>query len=181
MPHTTLPTEAIEPVLGSLNRFQALVRKQDERGLVLSLAAFAEDTLGVLLVTYLQEGKQSRELVEGFNAPLGTLSTRIKACYAMGLLTRDQYDDLDICRRIRNEFAHDWEGISLFRDDIKALIGQLHGYTVDQRPIKGGPKDLLLESITTILLELRVQVGQHRKHHRRAPTIAFRLTTKSPR
>jgi hypothetical protein len=105
--------------MDNLNRFQSLVRKQDDRVLALSLAAFSEDTLGRLLLIYLKEGKQSKELVEGFNAPLGTLSTRIKAAYAIGLLTREQYEDLEITRKIRNAFAHDWEGVTLDREDIR--------------------------------------------------------------
>jgi DNA-binding MltR family transcriptional regulator len=110
-----LPPEHIpsgDPDLDSLNRFQALVRQHDDRGLALSLAAFAEDTLGRLLLVYLREEKQSKELVEGFNAPLGTLSTRIKACFSLGLLTKEQYQDLELCRKIRNAFAHDWEEVT---------------------------------------------------------------------
>lgn len=170
-----------DPDMDNLNRFQSLVRKQDDRGLALSLAAFAEDTLGRLLLIYLREEKQSKELVEGFNAPLGTLSTRIKAAYAMGLLTREQYEDLEISRKIRNAFAHDWEGVTLDRQDTKAMIGNLNAYTVDHVPLEGGPRERLLGSITTILVELRVQIGQHRKYGRRAPFVGFRLTTIKPK
>ena len=109
--------------MDSLNRFQSLIRKQDDRAMVLSLAAFAEDTLGRLLLVYLRESKQAKELVEGFNAPLGTLSTRIKAAFSIGLLTKEQYEDLEIARRIRNAFAPDWEGLSLESPDIKSLVG----------------------------------------------------------
>jgi hypothetical protein len=166
--------------MDSLNRFQSLVREQDDRGLALSLAAFAEDTLGRLLLVYLREEKQAKELVEGFNAPLGTLSARIKAAFAIGLLTREQFEDLEICRRVRNLFAHDWEGISLGRADVKALIGQLHAYTFDETKITGEPRERLLGAVTVILVELRVQIGQHLKKGRRAPLAGFRLTTKQP-
>jgi hypothetical protein len=169
-----------DPDMDNLNRFQSLVRKQDDRGLALSLAAFAEDTLGRLLIIYLREEKQAKELVEGFNAPLGTLSARIKAAFALGLLTRDQFEDLEISRKIRNAFAHDWEGITLKRQDISAMIGQLNAYTVDHQPLPPEPRERLLGSITTILIELRVQIGQHVKHGRRAPFAGFRLTTIKP-
>ena len=147
----------------------------------MSLGAFAEDTLGRLLLIYLREEKQSKELVEGFNAPLGTLSTRIKAAYAMGLLTGEQYQDLDISRKIRNAFAHDWEGVTLERQDIKAMIGNLNAYTFDHVPLEGGMRERLIGSITTILVELRVQIGQHRKYGRRVPFVGFRLTTIKPK
>jgi hypothetical protein len=166
-----------DPDMDSLNRFQSLVRKQDDRAMVLSLAAFAEDTLGRLLLVYLRESKQAKELIEGFNAPFGTFSTRIKGAYTIGLLTKEQYEDLEIARRVRNAFAHDWEGISLESPDIKALIGNLHAYAVDQRPTPSDGRERLLQALTTILMELRVQITQHLKHARRAPFVGFRLTT----
>ena len=169
-----------DPDMDSLNRFQSLLGKQDDRAMVLSLAAFAEDTLGRLLLVYLRESKQAKELVEGFNAPFGTLSTRIKGAFTIGLLTKEQYEDLEIGRRVRNAFAHDWEGVSLESPDIKALIGNLHAYSVDHRPPPSGGRERLLQALTTILMELRVQITQHVKHARRAPLVGFRLTTIKP-
>jgi hypothetical protein len=174
------PTASGDPDFDSLNRFIHLLSKHDERGLALSLAAFAEDTLGRLLLIYLVDCKQSKDLVEGFNAPLGTLAARMKAAYSIGLLTKEQYEDLEIARKVRNLFAHDWEGVSLDRPDIKAMIGQLHGYTFDGAPISGGARQRLQHSVATVLMELRVQIAQHRKHRRRAPFAGFRLTTIKP-
>jgi len=174
------PTESGDPDFDSLNRFNRLLSKHDERGLVLSLAAFAEDTLGRLLLTHLVDCKQSKDLIEGFNAPLGTLATRMKAAYSIGLLTKEQYEDLEIARKVRNLFAHDWEGVSLERSDVKAMIGQLHGYTFDGTPISGDTRQLLQHSVANVLMELRVQIAQHRKHRRRAPFAGFRLTTIKP-
>lgn len=147
---------------------------------MLALAAFAEDTLGRLLMVYLREEKQARELVEGFNAPLGTLSARIKAAYALGLLKKEQHEDLEVARRIRNVFAHDWEGVSLDRNDVKAMIGKLHAYSIDGTPFGSDARERLLGSIGTILIELRVQITQHLQSDRRAPFVGFRLTTSKP-
>lgn len=166
--------------MDNLNRLLVSVGALDERGLILSLAAFAEDTLGRLLLTYLRDGKQSKELIDGFNAPLGTLSTRIKAAYAIGLLTREQYEDLEIARKVRNAFAHDWEGVTMDRADIKGLVSQMHAYSFDLKPFVGNTKERLLQSMTSILIELRIQITQHRKHQRRVPEVAFRLTSLPP-
>jgi Mannitol repressor len=174
------PPESDDPDFASINRFNRALSAHDERGLALALAAFAEDTLGRLLLTYLIDGKQAKDLVEGFNAPLGTLASRMKAAYAVGLLTREQYEDLEIARKIRNVFAHDWEGVSLSQPDIRAMIGQLHGYNFDQTPMTREPRDRLQQSISNVLAELRIQIAQHRKHRRRAPQVGFRLTTIKP-
>lgn len=172
--------ESDDPDFASINRFNRALSAHDERGLALALAAFAEDTLGRLLLTYLIDGKQAKDLVEGFNAPLGTLASRMKAAYAVGLFTREQYEDLEIARKIRNVFAHDWEGVSLSQPDIRAMIGQLHGYNFDQTPMTREPRDRLQQSISNVLAELRIQIAQHRKHRRRAPQVGFRLTTIKP-
>lgn len=169
--------ESGDPDFDSINRFGRLLSSHDDRGLALSLAAFAEDTLGRLLLTYLIDCKQSKDLVEGFNAPLGTLATRMKAAYSIGLLTKEQYEDLEIARKIRNLFAHDWEGVSLERPDIRAMIGQLHGYNFDQSPMTTDTRKRLELSVANVLTELRIQIAQHRKHRRRAPFAGFRLTT----
>ncbi len=172
--------ESEYPDFNSINRFNSALSDHDERGLALALAAFAEDTLGRLLLTYLINCKQSKDLVEGFNAPLGTLAARMKAAFAIGLLTKEQYEDLEVARKIRNLFAHDWEGVSLDQPSIKAMIGQLHGYNFDQTSMTTEPRKRLQHSISNVLTELRIQIAQHRKHKRQAPFVGFRLTTKKP-
>ena len=172
-----------DPIMDNLNRFMHLVHKQDDRAMVLSLAAFAEDTLGRLLLAYMVDCKQSKELVEGFNAPLGTFSARIKAAYAIGLLLRDQHDDLDIARKIRNVFAHDWEGVALERNDIQALIGQLHchTFTSHKEPFKGTPRERLIEAVSTICCETRIHTARLISgKNKSVPVVGFRLYAGEP-
>ena len=168
--------------LASLNRFILLVGKQDDRAMVLSLATFLEDTLGRLLFAYLRTSKATKELVDGFNAPLGTFGTRIKAVYALGLVTEEQFKDMEILRKVRNHFAHDWEGVTLQRNDISALIGQLSGYTVDHEPIEGGDRERLLQTLSTCCIELQVFVGRIEDGKTEpAPDVSHRLTTIPPK
>lgn len=150
--------------------------------MVLSLATFLEETLGRLLLAYLRSCKATRELVEGFSAPLGTLGSRIKAAYALGLVTEDQYKDLEILRKIRNQFAHDWEGVSLARNDISAMLGQLSGYTVDHKPIESGARERLLQTLSTCCIELQVFVGRIEDGKAEAaPDVSHRLTIVAPK
>ena len=168
--------------LDNLNRFMSLIGKQDDRAMVLSLATFLEDSLGRLLLAYFRTCKATRELVEGFNAPLGTFGSRIKAAYAFGLVTEEQYKDMEILRKVRNHFAHDWEGVSLARNDIRAMVGQLSGYTVDHKPIEGGDRERLLQTLSTCCMELQVFVGRIEDGKaERAPDVSHRLTTNPPK
>lgn len=170
-----------EGSLRNLNRFLRLVRGQDDHSMVLSLATFIEDTLGRLLLAYFRDCKATRELISGFNAPIGTLSSRIKAVYAFGLATEDQFKDMEILRKVRNRYAHNWEGVSLEQNDIRAMIGQLSGYTFDQKPIEGGDREKLWSTLSNVCVELqlflsRLEDGKIRK----APDVSHRLTVTKP-
>lgn len=167
--------------LERLNRFMLLIQKQDDQAMVLSLATFLEDTLGRLLIAYFRSCKATKELIEGFNAPLGTFGSRIKAVYAFGLVTDDQYKDMEILRKIRNHFAHNWEGVSFERNDIQALVGQLSGYVVDHKTIEGGPREKLLGTLSTCCMELQVFLGRLVDGMvEKAPDVSHRLTIVPP-
>ena len=109
-------------VFGNLNALGPLLEKQDDRGLVLSLAAFAEDALGNLLKAFMLPVAASAQLVDGFGAPLGNFSSRIKAAYSLGLITKNQFSDLEQLRKIRNLFAHTWQPISLADQRVSGHI-----------------------------------------------------------
>ena len=46
------------------------------------------------------------KLTEGFNAPIGKFSTRILLAFGLGLISEREYRELEVIRKIRNEFAH---------------------------------------------------------------------------
>lgn len=164
--------------LANLNRFLGLIGEQDDRAMVLSLATFIEDTLGRLLLAYFRNCKATKDLVEGFNAPLGTLGSRIKAVYAFGLVTEQQYKDMDILRKVRNKFAHSWEGVSLARNDIQAALGELSGYTFDQNTIEGTVREKLLRTLSSCCIELQIFVGRIEAGKTvKAPDVSHRLQT----
>lgn len=167
--------------LDKLNRFMNAIRQQDDQAMVLSLGTFLEETLGRLLLAYFRSCKATKDLVEGFNAPLGTFGSRIKAVYAFGLVTDEQFKDMEILRKVRNYFAHNWEDISFERNDIQALIGQLSGYTIDHKPIEGGPREKLLGTLESCCMELQVFLGRLVDGvAERAPDVSHRLTIVPP-
>ena len=115
----------------SINQLTELLNSQDDRGLVLSLSAFAEDALGSLLKAFMLPSEATSQLLEGFNAPLGTFSARLKAAYALGLITKGQYEDLEHLRKIRNEFAHTWQTIDLNQLKIATHIKAMSYSLID--------------------------------------------------
>jgi len=167
-------------VFGQINRLMHLTRDEDERGLVLSVAAFSEDCLGRLLTAHLREGKAASDLIEGFNAPLGTFSARIKAGYAIGLLSDEQYRDLEFLRKIRNEFAHNWEGCSFEKPNIKDWIAGMSASRINEK-VAESPKEKFHSTMMCTLVELEYLLSTLGKHGRKVPVVATHLSLKPPR
>jgi len=65
------------------------------------------------------------ELLEG-DSPLSTFSSRINACYRLGVISADFAKSIHLVRRIRNGFAHELSGCSLdsgsHADRLKTLL-----------------------------------------------------------
>jgi len=134
----------------------------DESALVLSLAAFAEEALRDLIQAYLMPGDSTDKLLAGFNAPLGTFSARIRMAHALGLLTCHQADDLDRLRKIRNEFAHNWEPVSFADQKIAFHIRALNFHSLDDK-FPETPFEKVRTPIGILLVEIRVTAQQTRR------------------
>src|SRR5690554_3598617 len=143
-----------DDVFGGINLLTRSLHDLDDRGLILSLAAFSEEALGELLKAFMMPSDATKQLVEGFNAPLGTFSSRIKAAYALGLITKDQFLDLERLRKIRNEFAHTWKSVSLSKQKVAALIDDMSFSRLDER-FPDTLSDKVRSSMSCLLIEIR--------------------------
>lgn len=63
--------EVEDEVFGGINLLTNSLRDLGDSGLILSLAAFAEEALGELLSAFMGPSKVAKQLVEDFHAPLG--------------------------------------------------------------------------------------------------------------
>lgn len=98
--------EETHPHLRKFNKFLPELNKESDRGMVLIAASYLDELMLEILKSYFITGKVSSALVEGFNAPLGTLSTRCSAAYSLGLISKTEFGEADLIRKIRNNFAH---------------------------------------------------------------------------
>lgn len=145
------PTE--NNVFREINILGRTLHQMDERGLVLSLAAFAEDALGSLLKAFMLPTRSTTQLIEGFNAPLGNFSSRIKAAYSLGLIRKEQFDDLEQLRKIRNLFAHTWQPLGLDDQRVTGHIRSLRFGSLEKKWPETS-KDKLRSSIYSVLVAL---------------------------
>jgi mannitol operon repressor len=113
------------------------LNKETERGEVLLAAAYLDYLLGELIATKIvvaPEESKNLGLFEGPTAPLATFSARLRVAYAFGLLSKDEYDDINLIRDIRNKFAHQLTGLSFSADAIAVRCHRLISAKVDGEP-----------------------------------------------
>lgn len=171
---TQSPSAPEDDVFGELNLLTKSLHDLDDRGLVLSLAAFSEETLGELLKAFMTSSEASTQLIEGFNAPLGTFSSRIKATYAIGLITKEQFLDLERLRKIRNEFAHSWKPIDISKPKVASLIDSMAFSRIDDR-FPDTLSGKIRSSTSCLLIELRSSTNQIQKKNLHAKLIGSHL------
>jgi DNA-binding MltR family transcriptional regulator len=168
------PPEPEDEVFGGINLLTRSLRDLDDRGLVLSLAAFAEEALGELLKAFMTPSEATIQLVQGFNAPLGTFSSRIKAAYAIGLITKEQFLDLEHLRKIRNEFAHSWKPVDISKQKVAALINSMTFSRIDDH-FPETPIEKIRSSMSCLLMEIRSSTHQIQKKGLQARLIGNHL------
>lgn len=173
---------ASEKYFEELNQLTGSLKGLDERGLVLSLAAFAEDSLSILLKSYMFDNAATKKLIDGYDAPLGTLSSRIRAAYALGLITKGQYNDLEHLRIVRNMFSHTWQKISFLDLKVSKHINALNYSNVIEK-YPETPREKLEGTISFLLVEISAIASQIIKKGQRPHPLGSRLysgTTGSP-
>jgi hypothetical protein len=74
-----------------VNKFLGELNKETERGAALISSAMIDDLICRCIRSFLIESPDTSSLLEGFNAPLGTLAARSVAAFALGLLSEREY------------------------------------------------------------------------------------------
>src|SRR5713226_869092 len=87
-----------------------MLLEESDRGCAVFGAQMIDDQLKVFLTTLLNRDdeydKVLANLLHGYG-PLASFSARLDVAYVMGALTSEQYQSIQIVRKIRNRMAHD--------------------------------------------------------------------------
>ena len=82
------------------------INEQTDRGAALIVATWLDEELRAAIKTkFINSDSNENRMFEG-NGPLSTFSSKIEIGYSLGLLSKQNYSDLTIIRKIRNDFAH---------------------------------------------------------------------------
>jgi hypothetical protein len=112
--------------LKDLNSFVRELELETDRGLPLVGAALIDERLQETLRSFFCECRASSKLLDEGAAPLGTFSSRVQACYALGLIDDFEFAEIELIRKVRNEFAHAKHGVSFQNAKVTGLCSTLH-------------------------------------------------------
>lgn len=132
--------------------FRKELLKETDRGCALMVGSYLEYELELLLKEKLVGRKKSFDDLFQFNGPLGTFSSKIKMCYAIGLISKETHDELELIRKIRNDFGHEFEAISFSTNQIKERINNLKQHT---HPTTDRPKSVFINSSLGVLGQIK--------------------------
>lgn len=105
IPFDKLPPEIKQSAFEYI-AFRKELTKESDRGCALLAAAHLDFMLEQLLRKKLLGNKTHFKTLFGVTGPLGTFSSRIMICYSIGLISADILHDIQIIRKIRNDFGH---------------------------------------------------------------------------
>ncbi|EKD28375.1 MAG: putative mannitol operon repressor [uncultured bacterium] len=101
-----------------ISNFFIELQSETDRGLPLVASALIDKKLLATLQSFFCIGKAANHLLIDNNAPLGSFSSRIEACFALGLIDEFEYKEISLIRKIRNEFAHSLHGFSFKNEKV---------------------------------------------------------------
>ena len=141
------------PHMKKFHRFLPEFNKESDRGMVLISVSYLDQLMAEILKSYFIEGKVSAALVDGFNAPLGSFSARTAAAYSLGLISKPEFSEANLLRKVRNCFAHD---IHVTFDDssIIDLCKKLTYSAKDYGTVIVSPRGLFSSSAVCLILNL---------------------------
>jgi mannitol operon repressor len=111
--------------LKDLSKFLHELQTESDRGLALVGASVIDDKLASSIRSFLADCKVVHRLVDDANAPLGSFSSRVNACLALGLIDQFEYEEITLIRKVRNEFAHGLHGTTFGTEPIAGLCSTL--------------------------------------------------------
>ncbi|MBP8322471.1 hypothetical protein KAF81_33040 [Pseudomonas aeruginosa] len=128
--------------------FDRALQAESDRGCALYAAAYIDVELMELLSASLVQHKDiTQDLFKG-TQQLSTFSSRISMAYYLGLISPEFRADLDILRRIRNDFAHSNQAVTF---STEAVANRCSRLATSFREQDASPRAKFTAAASTIL------------------------------
>lgn len=133
--------------LQEVMEFRATLSEETDRGCALMAASFLDEQLRKLLEMCLVDDPEKEKFFEP-QAPLGSFSARITAAFLLGKISKLAFRDLNLIRKIRNEFGHTSRPICFADEPIDDLCREFH-YCMRDR--KDDPRKRFTNTVMGVL------------------------------
>lgn len=130
--------DAILNVSNSMEKAQAFENRVLEklnagksvRSFLMTAVELLAEALDILVIQVFRKDdyavKYAVEPLLTGNGPLGDLSVRLKLIYALGVISRHEYEDAELLMALREELNYDGEDYRFTDDEILGPFGELH-------------------------------------------------------
>ncbi|PSV49856.1 hypothetical protein [Photobacterium indicum] len=113
-------------------KFAKEVNNETVRGSVLNIASFIDELLSNLLKAYFPNENKAENLLSSLDGCLSTIIYKANIASALGLIKDKELDNIKHIARIRNLFAHKWDGLSFDDEDVIKSVRKLNNRVLDQ-------------------------------------------------
>jgi len=109
---------------------------ESDRGAAVLAAGFVDNYLGLYLRSLAVDLKVAEELFQSLG-PLSSFSQRITLARAFGFVSKRDYEDLTLIRKIRNHFAHHPLDTTFGTPEVSKLSAKLSDYKTAEEAAAG--------------------------------------------
>lgn len=123
------------------------LNNDSDRAVALIAATILENRLERIILDRFIDDKKIVKKITEFQGLMGSFSAKIDLSYMLGIYSKPAYNEMNIIRRIRNEFAHDLSVVDFRTHKIFEKVKSLklvHEYVADPetdslgKPVKNG-------------------------------------------
>ena len=100
---TILPAEALS---ADMQKLYDVLNNEPDFSVIVVSCSYVDACLGSILEKHLIESSISTKLLDVRSGALGSFAARSDACYSLGLVSKDIYQDLVVLGELRNQVAH---------------------------------------------------------------------------
>ena len=149
----TMPEDKYPAHLQEFGNFLDAKNAESQRGGAIISCAYLEKLLGEVLESFLLQEADLDKLMRGYNAPLGSLASRIDFGRALGVISSEEAHECHTLRRVRNYAAHD-HNASFEDQKVIDLCKNLAFSAKDYEDVKVNSYGQFTTSIVAVILRL---------------------------
>lgn len=131
------------------DNFITELNDESDRGAAIFSSTFFENQLRTILSETLRKTKSTEQLLDEASGGLNTFSSRINICYSLGYITNYELSELNLVKKIRNKFAHNFDYKFLFTDkSVESICKSFKAKLPDGKILKDmKPRELFINAV----------------------------------